>query len=56
MANKTNKQNDSNDERMIVHIPFTHEELEWLRTKFYIEDAGDLYSAIMECVDTYMEL
>lgn len=41
---------------MDVILHFTDNEIEYLKTKFNIEDELDLKDCIYECINTYMEL
>lgn len=41
---------------MTIQISFTESDLVWLREKFDISDKVDLYNAVWECINTYMEL
>lgn len=41
---------------MSITINFTLEDLEVLRKKFKIDNEEDLYDAIMECINTYLEM
>lgn len=39
---------------MSIQMTFTEDDIERMRRKFDIEDENDLYSAVWECISTYM--
>lgn len=41
---------------MEIHLTFSKDDLEYLRTKFEIRNKEDLCSAVWECISTYMEM
>jgi len=39
-----------------IEIEFDKDYIAWLREKFEIKNKADVYDAILECINTYMEL
>ena len=43
-------------EEMQIVITFNEEDLSYIREKFEIENKEDLYNAVWEMINTYMEI
>lgn len=43
-------------EEMQIVMTFNEEDLNYIREKFEIEDKEDLYNAVWEMINTYMEI
>ncbi len=43
-------------EEMTIQITFTIDDINYLKTKFDIDDKEDLYQAVWEMINTYMEM
>ena len=39
-----------------IQITFTEDDIDYLKTKFDIDDKEDLYEAVCEMINTYMEM
>ena len=39
-----------------IQIAFTEDDINYLQTKFDIKDKEDLYQAVWEMINTYMEM
>lgn len=53
---RESRRTEYHPDEMSIQMTFTADDLERMRRKFDIEDEGDLYSAVWECIDTYMEM
>lgn len=43
-------------EEVILKITFTKDDINYIKTKFDIEEKEDLYKAVWEMINTYMEM
>lgn len=43
-------------EETTIQITFTIDDINYLKTKFDIDDKEDLYQAVWEMINTYMEM
>lgn len=41
---------------MTIQITFTEDDIDYLQEKFDIKDKEDLYQAVWEMINTYMEM